>query len=75
MTDRTRWALLAGALAAVLGIVIWLVVIDAPVVRFVVRLYRDKYFLRDTVASWGWMAPLVFITIQALQVVISPIPG
>ena len=21
------------------------------------RLYRDKYFLRDTVASWGWMAP------------------
>ncbi len=26
-------------------------------------------------ASWGWMAPLVFIGIQALQVIISPIPG
>ena len=25
--------------------------------------------------SWGWMAPLVFIVIQALQVIISPIPG
>jgi uncharacterized membrane protein YdjX (TVP38/TMEM64 family) len=75
MTERTRWALLAGVLAVGLGIVIWLVVIDAPVVRFIVRLYRDKYFRRDTVASWGWMAPLVFIVIQALQVVVSPIPG
>ena len=49
--------------------------VDAPVVRFLVRLYRDKYFLRDTVAAWGWLAPLVFIGIQALQVIVSPIPG
>jgi uncharacterized membrane protein YdjX (TVP38/TMEM64 family) len=75
MTDRMRWALAAGLLAAGLMIVIWLVMTDAPVVRFIVRLYRDKYFLRDTVASWGWMAPLVFIAIQALQVIVSPIPG
>ena len=75
MTDRMRWALAAGLLAAGLMIVVWLVVTDAPVVRFVVRLYRDKYFLRDTVASWGWMAPLVFVVIQALQVIVSPIPG
>ena len=75
MTDRMRWALVAGLLAAGLMIVIWLVMADAPVVRFIVRLYRDKYFLRDTVASWGWMAPLVFIAIQALQVIVSPIPG
>ena len=75
MSDRARWALAAGVLAVGLTVVIWLVVIDAPVVRFTVRLYRDKYFLRDTVASWGWMAPLVFIMIQALQVIISPIPG
>jgi uncharacterized membrane protein YdjX (TVP38/TMEM64 family) len=75
VTDRARWALVAGILAACLGLVIWLTVTDSPVVRFVIRLYRDKYFLRDTVASWGWMAPLVFIVIQSLQVVISPIPG
>jgi uncharacterized membrane protein YdjX (TVP38/TMEM64 family) len=75
MTDRARWALAAGILALCLAVVIWLVVIDAPSVRFVVRLYRDKYFLRDTVASWGWMAPIVFILIQALQVIVSPIPG
>jgi uncharacterized membrane protein YdjX (TVP38/TMEM64 family) len=75
MTDRARWALVAAILAAALALVIWLVVMDAPVVRFVIRLYRDKYFLRDTVAAWGWMAPVVFIAIQALQVIVSPIPG
>jgi len=75
MSDRTRWALVTLALAATLTVVLWLVVIDAPLVRFLVRLYRDKYFLRDTVAAWGWMAPLVFMAIQALQVIISPIPG
>ena len=75
MTDRARWAIVAGVLAVALGFVIWLVVIDAPVIRFVVRLYRDKHFLKETVASWGWLAPLVFIVIQALQVIISPFPG
>ena len=45
------------------------VVTDAPSIKFLIRLYRDKQFLKDTVRSWGWMAPLVFIIIQALQVV------
>ena len=31
--------------------------------------------MRDSVAAWGWLAPLVFIGIQALQVIVSPIPG
>ena len=75
MTDRARWALVASILAASLALIVWLVVTDAPVIRFTIRLYQDKYFLRDTVAGWGWMAPLVFIAIQALQVIISPIPG
>ncbi|MBI1737541.1 MAG: TVP38/TMEM64 family protein [Candidatus Rokubacteria bacterium] len=75
MTDRARWATLAAILGVALGLVIWLVVIDAPVIRFVLRLYRDKQFLKETVAAWGWLAPLVFIAIQALQVIISPFPG
>jgi uncharacterized membrane protein YdjX (TVP38/TMEM64 family) len=75
VTDRARWALIAAVLAGALTIVIWLVVVESPIIGFVVRLYRDKYFLRDTVAAWGWMAPLVFIMIQALQVIISPVPG
>ena len=75
MTDRERLALVTFILVAALVLVIWLVMTDAPIIRFVIRLYRDKHFLKDTVAAWGWMAPLVFVTIQALQVIISPIPG
>lgn len=66
---------MSAVLAALLMLVIWLVWHDAPLLRFLVRLYRDKSFLGETVASWGWMAPVVFIAIQALQVIVSPIPG
>jgi uncharacterized membrane protein YdjX (TVP38/TMEM64 family) len=75
MTDRARWAIVTAVLLALLAIVIWLVAADAAIIRFVVRLYQDKKFLKETVRSWGWMAPLVFIAIQAIQVIISPIPG
>jgi uncharacterized membrane protein YdjX (TVP38/TMEM64 family) len=70
-----RWALISAVLAALLALVIWLVVIDAPIVRVLVRLYRDTQFLKETVAAWGWAAPVIFIAIQTAQVVISPIPG
>jgi uncharacterized membrane protein YdjX (TVP38/TMEM64 family) len=75
VTDRTRWGLGLLILASCLGLLIWLVVTDAPIVRFTVRLYRDNVFLKETVAAWGWAAPIIFIAIQALQVIISPIPG
>ena len=75
MSDAMRWAIASIVLALCLGFIVWLVVIDAPIVRIVVRLYQDKHFLKDTVRSWGWMAPLVFIGIQAFQVIVSPIPG
>src|SRR5215475_2264517 len=75
MTDRARWAIVTAVLLALLAIVIWVVSADAEIVRFVVRLYQDKKFLKETVRSWGLMAPLVFIAIQALQVIVSPIPG
>jgi uncharacterized membrane protein YdjX (TVP38/TMEM64 family) len=75
VSDRLRWALGSLILATALTLVVWLVVTDAPIVRFVIRLYRDKPFLKETVVSWGSSAPLIFIAIQALQVIISPIPG
>lgn len=71
----TRWALASLLLSVALIVVVWLVFTDAPIVKTVVRLYKDKHFLKATVSSWGWMAPLVFIGIQAMQVVVSPIPG
>ncbi len=75
MTDRARWAVVTGVLFVLLTAVVWVVVADAPVVPWLIRLYKDKHFLKETVRAWGWMAPLVFIAIQALQVIISPIPG
>jgi uncharacterized membrane protein YdjX (TVP38/TMEM64 family) len=45
------------------------------VYRFVVRLYLDRYFLKQTLRRWGIFAPLVFIGLQAMQVIIAPIPG
>ena len=74
-SNATRWATASILLAGSLVFIVWLVFTDAPIIRFTVRLYQDKYFLRDTVAAWGWAAPLVFMAIQALQVIISPIPG
>jgi uncharacterized membrane protein YdjX (TVP38/TMEM64 family) len=75
MTDRARWALTTSVCVATLAVVLWLVTTDSPFVDWLVRLYKDKQFLKETVRSWGWMAPVVFMAIQALQVIISPFPG
>lgn len=75
VSDVTRWTIASGFLAILLGVVVWLVIIDAPIIAILVRLYKDKQYLKQTVASWGAAAPLVFVAIQALQVIISPIPG
>jgi uncharacterized membrane protein YdjX (TVP38/TMEM64 family) len=75
LSDRARWALVTGILFTCLFFIVWLVWTDQPIIRFLVRLYQDKHFLKETVRSWGWAAPIVFIAIQALQVIISPIPG
>ena len=53
----------------------WLVLTDAPAYQFLVRLYVDKRFLKHTLREWGVLAPVIFIGLQALQVVIAPIPG
>jgi uncharacterized membrane protein YdjX (TVP38/TMEM64 family) len=75
LTGRERWVLGAGAAVLVLGVCVWLVATDAAAYRFALRLYRDKVFLRETLQEWGVLAPVVFMLIQALQVIVSPIPG
>ena len=54
---------------------VWLVVIDAPTYRFVVRLFEDEPFLRAVLQELGVLAPVLFIALQTLQVIMSPIPG
>src|SRR2546427_1688347 len=72
---KYRWVLAAAIAAAAVGYGGWLVYTDAPAYRFLVRLYVDKKFLKQTLRQWGILAPLVFMGVQALQVIISPIPG
>jgi uncharacterized membrane protein YdjX (TVP38/TMEM64 family) len=43
--------------------------------RELVRFYSSKQTLRGFVTSFGPYAPLAFVGIQALQVVLAPIPG
>jgi uncharacterized membrane protein YdjX (TVP38/TMEM64 family) len=76
-TLRARWIWgIALAVAALLiGYCAWLIITDAPAWRFLVRLYVDKRFLKRTLREWGIFAPVIFIGLQALQVVIAPIPG
>jgi len=53
----------------------WLVLTEAPAYQFLVRLYSDKHFLKETLHAWGILAPLIFIALQALQVIMALIPG
>src|SRR5262245_40453802 len=72
---RYRWALGLGLVGALAAYCAWLVWTDAPPYRFLVQLYVDKRFLKQTLREWGVLAPVIFIVLQALQVVVSPIPG
>jgi uncharacterized membrane protein YdjX (TVP38/TMEM64 family) len=75
MSTRLRWALAAGVCGLIVAYCAYLVWIDAPSYRFLARLYGDKYYLKRMLREWGVLAPVIFILLQALQVVVSPIPG
>jgi uncharacterized membrane protein YdjX (TVP38/TMEM64 family) len=76
LTSKRRWGIIAaGITAGIVGYCAWLILTDAPAYRFLVRLYVDRYFLKQTLREWGVLAPVIFILLQALQVVIAPIPG
>ena len=75
LIGRYRWHVVIGLAAVALGWCGWLVVSDAPSYRLLVRLYEDKRFLKHTLRDLGVLAPVFFIGLQALQVIISPIPG
>ena len=75
LTTRVRWALAIGltmAASAYVGLLVWT---NAPAYRFCYRLFHDNQYMRDKLVEWGAAAPIIFIVIQALQVVIAPIPG
>ena len=75
MTTRARWVIGSVITSAVVAYCVWFVLTDAPAYQFLVRLYVDKKFLKHTLREWGILAPVIFIGLQALQVIIAPIPG
>ena len=75
MTTRVRWIIGGVITAGLVGYCTWLVLTDAPAYQFLARLYVDKRFLKQTLREWGLLAPVIFIGLQALQVIIAPIPG
>src|SRR5437879_3871139 len=72
---KACWIIGGAIVAALVAACGWLVLTDAPAYQFLVRLYLDKRFLRLTLREWGLLAPVIFIGMQALQVIIAPIPG
>jgi uncharacterized membrane protein YdjX (TVP38/TMEM64 family) len=75
MNRKTGWILGGAVTATLVSVCAWLVLTDAPAYQFLVRLYVDKRFLKHTLRELGALAPVIFIGLQALQVIVSPIPG
>ena len=72
---KARWVIGGATIATLVAACGWLVLTDAPAYHFLVRLYVDKRFLKQTLRQWGVLGPVIFMGLQALQVIIAPIPG
>ena len=72
---KARWIIGGAIIATLVAACSWLIVTNAPAYQFLVRLYVDKRFLKQTLREWGVLAPVIFMGLQALQVIIAPIPG
>jgi len=75
VATKLGWVLGGAMIATLIAACGWLVLTDASAYQFLVRLYVDKRFLKHTLREWGVLAPVIFIGLQALQVIIAPIPG
>jgi uncharacterized membrane protein YdjX (TVP38/TMEM64 family) len=67
-TARRRTLLVAGAATLAFALAAWLVVTRAPFLL-------DEEWVRGQVAAAGAFAPLVFVAVQTVQVVLAPVPG
>jgi len=75
VNQKAAWTVVLLLLGFLSAFAAYFVLSDSTAWQFVQRLYQEKNFLKETVRSWGWMGPFVFMLIQTLQVIVSPVPG
>ncbi|MFQ5828637.1 MAG: TVP38/TMEM64 family protein [Candidatus Methylomirabilia bacterium] len=75
LSSKRRWAISLGILGVLVAFGIYEIVTEAPIYRFFYGLATDRAFVQETLGASRWDAPLIFVSIQALQVILSPIPG
>ncbi|MDA8407054.1 MAG: TVP38/TMEM64 family protein [Deltaproteobacteria bacterium] len=75
--DPMRLRLAIASLVLLVGacLYFWLSGRLSPMLTELFSIFENRETLRNYVEKWGKAAPVVFIFIQALQVVIAPIPG
>ncbi len=64
--------LLAGAVIAAL---VFFFIVTGEEISDWVNLLSDEHQLRERIAAYGNLAPLIFIVLQFLQVILAPVPG
>lgn len=74
MSRKTATLSIALGVALLLGLILFTPSVWLEVRRWL-ALLADREWMRATVASYGWAAPLVFIGVQAAQVIAAPVPG
>lgn len=75
---RLRWVILLGLGLALVGAAVALSTtgkLSAQTLRHLLVAFSDPVALRNYLKSYGPWTPVIFIAIQALQVIVSPIPG
>jgi uncharacterized membrane protein YdjX (TVP38/TMEM64 family) len=75
--DKKRVMIAAALLGAIAGAAAALLLTGRglPLIYHLSHAFSGREALRDYVESWGVWAPAAFMFIQALQVVMAPIPG
>lgn len=76
-SDRKRLYLAIVSLSIIITITAYLAISGrlAPMFSHMLDIFESRDTLRDYVESWGKLAPLAFMMIQVLQVLVAPIPG
>ncbi|MBM4327370.1 MAG: TVP38/TMEM64 family protein [Deltaproteobacteria bacterium] len=75
--DKVRLAIAGGIITAAWSVIAYLAYSGQldPLICAFWETFASRDHLRTYVESWGRLAPLAFIVIQAFQVVFAPIPG